>query len=92
MTVTVTVIETVFLQGSRTRLASRCTYYMGCTSPWQTAMFKKCVLQLPGEPVMHSMRYVRCMRSMRGGLFSVVEGPCKRYAMAQTRMSAAYNE
>jgi hypothetical protein len=27
------------------------------------------------------------MRSTRGGLFSVVEGPCKRYAMAPTRMS-----
>jgi hypothetical protein len=90
MTVTVTVIETVFLRGSRTRLASSCTYYMGCTS--QTAMFKKCELQLPGEPVMHSMRYVRCMRFMRGALFSVVEGPCKRYAMAQTRMSAAYTQ
>jgi hypothetical protein len=26
---------------------------------------------------------MRSMRSMRGGLFPVVEGPCKRYAMTR---------
>jgi hypothetical protein len=30
---------------------------------------------------------MRSMRSMRGDLFSVVEGSCKRYAIAPTRMS-----
>ncbi len=29
------------------------------------------------------MRSMRSMRSMRGGLFPVVEGPCKRYAVAR---------
>jgi hypothetical protein len=29
----------------------------------------------------------RSMRSMSGGLFPAVEGPCKSYAMAPTRMS-----
>ncbi len=30
-----------------------------------------------------SMHSMHSMHSMRGGLFSVVEGPCKRYAVAQ---------
>jgi hypothetical protein len=29
---------------------------------------------------------MRSMRSMRGGLFPAVKGPCKRYAMAPARM------
>ena len=40
-----------------------------------------------GSSIMSESCTMRSMRSMRGGLFSVVEGPCKRYAMAPPRMS-----
>jgi hypothetical protein len=39
---------------------------------------------LPGESM-------RSMRSMRGGLFPVVEGPCKRYAMAR-HVTVSFND
>ncbi len=54
-------------------------------SCWQSSVLLwESQLRLWASESMHSMR------SMRGGLFSAVEGPCKRYAMAPTRMSG-YN-
>ena len=41
----------------------------------------------PASTLQQQQHSMHCMHSMSGGLFSIVEGPCKRYAIVPTHMS-----